>query len=155
MKLFKTFLLPILIASATISCNNAPKNQETTSQVAVAVVDSTNQISETKAADEAKKEVALTLSAMFIDFTLGDAEHYTFKDKTGKIWDFGGCDDENIKFYVELPEAQSNEDNRGFASNKTVQNKWFDLKYVIRDQPEYQDGPMAKVPVIIEAKMQK
>ena len=155
MKSFKTIFYQIILVFALVSCNNAVKKQETSSQNVVAGIDSTNQISETKAAEEAKKEAALTLSAMFVEFTLGDAEHYTFKDKAGKTWDFGSCDDEKVKFYVELPEAQANEDNRGFTSNKALQKKWFDLKYVIREQPQYQDGPVAKVPVIIEATIQK
>ena len=151
----KSIFFQILVFSAFVSCNNRATKQETTSQNAVELIDSIKQISEVKAVKDASKEAALTLSAMFMSFTLGDAEHYSFKDKSGKMWDFGGCDDKNVKFYVELPDDKANEDNRGFTTNKTLQNKWFDLKYVIREQPQYQDGPMAKVPVIVEATMQK
>lgn len=149
MKSIHSFLLSILFVSAFISCKNEASKQNTSSQTAVTTTDSPK----TEVASDTTKEAVLSLNAMFVDFTLGDAEHYTFKDKSGKSWDFGGCEDEKIQFAKELPEAQANENNRGYGSNKTLQNKWFDLKYVIREQPQYQDGPMAKVPVIIEATM--
>ena len=155
MKLFKTILMPILLVFAFISCKNEASKQNTSSQNVVTTTGSAKTMAVPDATKETAKEEVLSLNAMFVDFTLGDAEHYSFKDKAGKTWDFGGCEDEKVKFAVELPEAQANEDNRGFGSNKTLQKKWFDLKYVIREQPQYQDGPMAKVPVIVEATMQK
>ena len=154
MKSFKSIFLPILVVFAFMSCKNGASKQDTaTTNVAIAT-DTAKTMADNMANDKSKDAV-LTLSAMFVDFTLGDAEHYTFKDKAGKTWDFGGCEDEKLQFAKELPEAQANEDNRGFGSNKALQNKWFDLKYVIREQPQYQDGPMGKVPVIISATMQK
>ena len=152
---FKTFLFQILVVSAFVSCNNVAKKQEASSQNAIEVIDSIKQIAANNAAIETSKEAVLSLSAMFVDFTLGDAEHYTFKDKSGKMWDFGGCVVKNFTFSEELPESEANTTNQGFGSNKALQKKWFDLKYVIRDQPQYQDGPMAKVSVILEATMQK
>ncbi len=153
MKSFKSILIFILVVAAFISCNNTATKQDTSSQNVTVSADSAKTMAETNMAKDSAKEEILSLTAMFVDFTLGDAEHYAFKDKAGKSWDFGGCEEENIKFAVELPEAQANEDNRGFGSNKALQKKWFDLKYVIRNQPQYQDGPMAKVPVIVAATM--
>ncbi len=155
MKSIKSIFILILVVGALVSCKNAPSKQDTTSQNVVVSAESTKKMAETNIAKDSGKEEILSLTAMFVDFTLGDAEHYSFKDKAGKSWDFGGCADEKVKFAVELPDAQANEDNRGFGSNKALQKKWFDLKYVIRNQPQYQDGPMAKVPVIVEATMQK
>ena len=151
MKSFKSIFILILVVAAFISCNNTAPKQDTTSQNVAIAADA----AKTTTSNSGTNEAVQSLTAMFVDFTLGDAEHYSFKDKAGKTWDFGGCEDEKIRFALELPEAQANEDNRGFGSNKTLQNKWFDLKYVIRNQPEYQDGPMAKVPVIVSATMQK
>ncbi len=151
MKLIKTFILPLLVVSVCFSCNNAGSKPNTTTQNGVATIDSIKAISEGKRTKDTAKEEILSITAMFVDFTLGDAEHYTFTDKAGKTWEFGGCDDKKNQFAVELPEAQANEANQGFGGNKALQKKWFDLKYVIRTQPEYQDGPMAKVPIIVEA----
>lgn len=151
MKSFKSIFILILVVAAFISCNNTAPKQDTTSQNVAIAADA----AKTTTSNSGTNEAVQSVTAMFVDFTLGDAEHYSFKDKAGKTWDFGGCEDEKIRFALELPEAQANEDNRGFGSNKTLQNKWFDLKYVIRNQPEYQDGPMAKVPVIVSATMQK
>lgn len=155
MKSIKILALPALFVAILISsCNNSAAKQEATTANAVTKTDTAKIVAETPAKDTAKEEV-LTLNAMFVSFTLGDAEHFTFKDKSGKMWDFRGSDEPTLKFAEELPEAKANETNQGWTSNKALQKKWFDLKYVCRMQPEYIDGPMAKVPIIIEAKMQK
>lgn len=85
---------------------------------------------------------------MFKEFSLGDASHYIFKDKAGKIWDFADCKDKQFSFGVELPASKANTENQGWSSNKTLQGKWFELTYEYVSQPEYQDGPMAKMPII-------
>jgi hypothetical protein len=107
----------------------------------------------TTPAEAAGNEQIQTLNAQFVDFSLGDTEHYIFKDKAGKTWEFGGCDDQTVKFGKELPASEANETNQGWGVNKDLQNKWFDLKYVVRKQALYQDGPEGDVPVIVEAKM--
>lgn len=155
MKSIKILALPALFVAILISsCNNSAAKQEATTANAVTKTDTAKIVAETPAKDTAKEEV-LTLNAMFVSFTMGDAGHFTFKDKSGKMWDFGGSDEPTLKFAEELPEAKANETNQGWTSNKALQKKWFDLKYVYRMQPEYIDGPMAKVPIIIEAKMHK
>ena len=144
MKSSKTVLLACLLAAALFACNNAAPNPEATATETA--TDSSS------AATSAANETVLTLNAMFVGFSLGDAEHYNFKDKDGKEWDFGGNDDTSVSFGQELPEAEANETNQGWASNKALQGKWFDLKYAIRQQPQYLEGPIGDVPVIIEAK---
>jgi hypothetical protein len=150
MKSIKLFVLPILLVSALFACKNAEKKPENTN--VAPSKDTVKVATEAQSAKDTIKETTLMLTAMFVDFTLGDAEHYSFKDKAGKTWDFGGCDDKSIEFAEELPEAKTNETNQGWTSNKSLQKKWFDLKYVIRNQPQYEGGPMTKVPIIVEAK---
>lgn len=149
MQSITTKILACLVAVSLFACNgNAPAPETTTSTTETPTADTTSVANAAPATDGK----VLTLNAMFVEFSLGDAEHYSFKDKAGKDWDFGGCEDASVKFSQELPEAEANETNQGWSSNKALQNKWFDLKYVIRQQPQYQDGPMGEVPVIVEAK---
>ena len=140
-KVFVCFLVATLFA-----CNsNSPTTADATAETGTPAADSMT-------ATPAANETVMTLNAMFVEFSLGDAEHYSFKDKTGKDWDFGGCDDASVQFSQELPEAEANESNQGWTSNKALQGKWFDLKYVVRQQPQYLEGPIGDVPVIVEAK---
>ncbi|OWY20257.1 hypothetical protein C7N43_21885 [Sphingobacteriales bacterium UPWRP_1] len=115
---------------------------------------------ETPTADSEKKEAEATtpattepqtVKAQFVNFTLGDAEHYVFKDEKGEELDFGGCDDKNVKFGVELPEKEANETNQGWGANKSLQNKWFNISYIVRKQPLYTEGPEGDVKVIVKA----
>lgn len=152
MKSITSFVLPILLVSILFSCNNAGTKQEKTNTNVAPPTDLANAATAVTPAKDTIKETILTLTAMFVDFSLGDAEHFNFKDKAGKTWDFGGCDDKSTNFAEELPEAKANETNQGWTSNKSLQKKWFDLKYVIRNQPQYEGGPMTKVPIIVEAK---
>lgn len=141
----KTSLLALFLMAALVACQNtASKSGDATDTPAD---------TENTEAPAPSEEKIMTLTAQFVEFSLGDAEHYLFKDKAGKTWDFGGCVDENVQFAEELPAEQADETNQGWGSNKKLQNKWFDLKYAIRQQPQYIDGPVGDVPVIIEAKM--
>lgn len=136
-------LTAILLATVLLACNgNAPKPEETADVVTTA---------DTTAAAATNDQV-LTLTAKFVDFELGDASHYSFVDKAGKTWDFGRCEDESLDFAKELPESEANETNQGWTSNKDLQGKWFDLKYVIKQEEMYIDGPVGDVKVILEAK---
>lgn len=145
MRLIKPFVLPILLVSTLISCNNSdPKKEETT-----AVTDSTKNVVENKNAGDSLKNT-LRLTARFVDFTLGDASHFMFKDEAGKEWDFAGNNDTVYKLAVELPKKLSNEKNQGWGPDKAMQGKWFNLSYVYRTEPQYPDGPMAKVAVITQ-----
>jgi hypothetical protein len=87
-----------------------------------------------------------------VEFTLGDASHYIFKDSAGKTWDFADNKDSHSAFAIEVPAKKANEKNQGFSSNKALQGKWFRIRYSYSMQPQYQDGPMANVPIIMEAK---
>jgi hypothetical protein len=93
----------------------------------------------------------LTVKARFVEFSLGDAEHYVFEDQTGKTLEFAGSECEKFNFTRELPANESDETNQGWGSNKELQGKWFTLTYLKREQPEYTDGPVALVDIITDA----
>ena len=143
-------LLSIIVfslAATLFSCNDSSKKQEETKTTA----DSSKTVREIKpAADTAKN--SMQVSAQFVEFSLSDASHFIFKDQSGKSWDFGGNEDKSFAFNIELPKNKTNDSNQGWGSNTALQGKWFDITYVMRDQPEYQDGPMAKVAVITQVK---
>lgn len=141
----KNFILLVFLLAATAACQNTGSQQQD------AATDETAQTAE-ETSTTAKDEKTMTLKAKFVEFTLGDAAHFIFEDEAGKQWDFGGCDDDSMGFARELPEAEANTSNQGWGSNEALQNKWFDLKYVIRVQPLYIDGPDGEVMVITEAK---
>ncbi|MBL7814729.1 MAG: hypothetical protein JNL70_06960 [Saprospiraceae bacterium] len=145
--------LTILSFVALVACKNNATKPEATTNAPVVAADTTKPAMSAEPDKASVKENVMTLNAMFVEFTLGDAEHYTFKDKAGKTWNFGGCTDESVKFGEELPESKANSSNQGWTSNKKLQKKWFDLKYVVRKQPLYIDGPEGDVLVITEAKM--
>ncbi len=96
---------------------------------------------------------AFEIKARFNNFTLGDVEHYEFTDAEGHEWDFRSIEDKTYEFAVELPKNKSNDENQGWGSNKSLQGKWFNIKYVNREMPEHEDGPMVKLPVVVEIKM--
>ena len=151
MKTIKFVAIQLLILFVLASCNNTPtKEKETKDTTVVSSIDS----SKKQVADTSKKN-ELTITAMFVEFSLGDASHYTFKDQTGKIWDFADCKDKQFSFGIELPAKKTNTENQGWSSNKTLQGKWFELTYEYVTQPEYQDGPMVKVPVITKASLKQ
>ena len=91
------------------------------------------------------------LKAMFVEFRLGDAEHYLFEDESGGSWDFAGCEDNDLEFARELNDNEADVTNQGWGSNEALQGKWFDLTYIKREQPQYIDGPIATVNIIHKA----
>jgi hypothetical protein len=149
MKTIKSIFF-LFCAAIFLSCNNNTDKQTGTADTNHPK-DSSPKIAANKPSTDPSNNKALTLEAQFVSFSLGDASHYTFKDKTGKLWGFANCKDEAYKFGIELPAKQANETNQGWGSNKTLQGKWFELTYEYVEQPEYQDGPMVKVPVIMKA----
>ena len=91
------------------------------------------------------------VKAKFLEFSLGDASHFSFITDQGKPMDFGGCEAKNVKFSRLLPKAEMNTDNQGWGSNKELQGKWFLLTYKIVEREMYIDGPIGKVKVITKA----
>ena len=151
MKTIKFVVIQLSILILVISCNNTPaKQKETKDTTAVTPIDT----SKKQLADSFKKNEQ-TITAMFVEFSLGDAPHYTFKDHDGKTWDFADCKDKQFSFGVELPTNKANTENQGWSSNKALQGKWFELTYEYVTQPEYQDGPMVKVPIITKASLKQ
>ena len=136
---FLTFILVVVF----FACNNTSPNDAPSAE--------SSNTADTVAVPSPSNEKVMILNARFVEFSLGDAPHYIFEDKNGKMWDFGGCDDTSVSFEKELSEAEADESNQGWSSNTDLQNKWFDIKYVIRQQPQYLEGPIGDVPVIIEA----
>ncbi|MDW3194292.1 MAG: hypothetical protein R8G66_18095 [Cytophagales bacterium] len=152
----KNLLLLFLSFAFLISCTDNRKRQnekESVSRVKEST-DSVKVISE----PESKTELgngSFTLKAKFINFRLGDAEHYGFEDDSGKYWNFAGCRDETHYFAEELDDNETDESNQGWGPNKELQGKWFLLTIVKEEQPEYIDGPMAMVDIIQEATLIK
>ena len=103
--------------------------------------------------DTFQKDTVLQVRAKFIKYEMGDASHFTFEDEKGNIWDFGGSEDKDHEFAIEIQEEKQNEQNQGWTSNPDLKGKWFNLKYIYRLQPQYQDGPISRVPVIMEAEL--
>jgi hypothetical protein len=139
MKTLIILVLQILLGLALFSCNQPTAKQgEASTEMPTA-------------ADSSTVKNVEVLTAKFIEFELGDAPHFIFEDQSGKTWDFAGNEDPHYPFAEELPENLANETNQGWTSDKSLQGKWFDIKYEYRTQPEYPDGPMASVPIILEA----
>ncbi len=156
MKTVKILLAQLLIIVVVASCNNiAVQQKETKDTLIITSTDTSQKSVVSKPTTDTIKKNELSITAMFIDFSLGDASHYIFKDKAGKVWDFANCKDTKFSFGVELPVSKANEENQGWTSNKSLQGKWFELTYAFVTQPEYQDGPMAKVPVITKVILKK
>lgn len=154
MKKIKCVAIPLLIIFIAASCNNnIPKEKETKDTIVVASIDSSNKPATAKPTSDSSSKKELMITAMFVDFSLGDASHFTFKDKNNKIWDFAKCTDEKFQFAMELPASKADESNQGWSANKKLQGKWFQLTYEFVMQPEYQDGPIAKVPIITKVSL--
>ena len=136
----KTIALSLLLCLFCYACGNQ---------------NASNKYTEVTPVKADQQDTTKTITAKFVEFTLGDASHFVFEDKSGKQWDFAANKDTHYTFEQELPEGQADESNQGWTSNQALQGKWFDLKYAFVSQPEYQDGPMASVPVILEAKQKE
>jgi len=136
------------ITATILSCNPGKGTDIKVDSTATAI-DTAKKTAEVKAP---VTDSSLQVTAKFVDYTLGDASHFSFEDKTGKEIEFGDNEDTLTKFAVELPKNKANETNQGWGSNKTLQGKWFSIKYVIKKLPQYQDGPLADIKVIVEAK---
>jgi len=104
-----------------------------------------------KNAGDLAKEKATTLVVQFKGFSMGDQPHYLFTDKAGKEWDFVENQDTSIAFSLQLPQKKATERNQGFASNKTLEGKWFSIQYGFSMQPQHETERMANLPVIIKA----
>ena len=107
---------------------------------------------ETESPRETQKDAGKTIKAKFVEFGLGDAQHFIFIDETGKRWDFSGSQEKTLKFEKELPLNEATEENHGWTSNPQLQGKWFQLTYFQTEQELYIGGPMGTVYVIKSAK---
>lgn len=103
--------------------------------------------------DTVNNNSVLVVKAKFLEFELNDASHYIFKDTAGNVWDFGGCEEKDYEFAMELQSEKQNEENQGWKTNPDLKNKWFEIKYSYRNQPKYQDGLVMKVPIILNAEL--
>ena len=136
--------LSILLTTAIFSCNNDPTKKEDDKKT----VDTSKTETGVKPTVDSAN-MSLMVNAKFVDFTLGDASHYTFVDANGKQWDFAENHDSVYKFSVELPKAKSNETNQGWGSDKALQGKWFKITYANKTLQQYEGGPMLQAPVIL------
>src|SRR5688572_7944445 len=93
--------------------------------------DDTDSIIETPV-DTFQKDTVLQVRAKFINYELGDASHFTFEDEKGNVLDFGGSEDKDHEFAMEVQEDKQNEQNQGWTSNPDFKGKWFNIKYIYR-----------------------
>ncbi|MBT8220254.1 MAG: hypothetical protein KJP00_10530 [Bacteroidia bacterium] len=100
---------------------------------------------------EDSNDGSTSVKARFIEFYLGDTEHYIFEDEAGKRWDFAGSQSSKFEFARELDDQEANESNQGWGSNTDLQGKWFKLTYEQREQEQYIDGPIGIVEIISQA----
>ena len=145
MKKINTIAVSLLMIAALVSCNNDSSKKEDGKKTSDSIKPVTNENVPT--IDSANS--SLQVRAQYIEYSLGDASHYIFKDDNGKFWDFAGNEDTTYKFAVELPKGKANSSNQGWGSDKAFQGKWFRITYTKKTQPQYEGGPMAEVPVIL------
>jgi hypothetical protein len=131
-----------------LSCGEKSQKLEQALETPVAeqLTDTPEMVSESESDVETFK-----LKARFVEFRLGDAEHYKFEDEAGKMWDFSGSVSAEFDFTRELLENEADESNQGWGSNTLLQGKWFMLTYFKNEQAQYIDGPMVWVDIIGEA----
>ncbi|MFT6946898.1 MAG: hypothetical protein ACJARP_001318 [Vicingaceae bacterium] len=92
-----------------------------------------------------------SVRAKFKEFSMGDAVSYDFETESGENIDFAGKAFIDVEFGVLLPESEMNSENQGWRTNTNLQDKWFKISYIEREQPLYINGPIGKVKVIIKA----
>ncbi len=146
--LAKSFFFLLLLTIG--ACQNTPASEQNATADNIPADSTTTAESSSPASGQ-----ELSLTAKFVRFSLGDASHFIFEDKTGMTWDFAGSEDQGYVFEAELPEAEADESNQGWGSNPALQGKWFDLRYEYRMEPLYPDGPIDSVMYILEAKMKE
>jgi hypothetical protein len=139
---------------ALSSCSKSPKenNSTTTGNKTAPTTTETRPASDNKKENSEKplNKGVETVKAKFTDFSFGDTEHYIFTDDSGKEYDFGGNESDK-DFAVELSKEETNDTNQGWAVNDKLKGKWFNIKYEVRKQAQYEGGPVADVAVILEA----
>lgn len=150
MKIILPITLLVLLFSA---CESSAEKAVVTKQ------EKEREVAEVAPVQQPKKEKApkleegpMKLRAQFVDFHLGDANHYIFEDNYGQYHDFSGSM-AGYGFAMGLPEEEMNMDNQGWGANPDLVGKWFDLTYSFRYQEMYIDGPMGDVPIINTAEM--
>jgi hypothetical protein len=161
---FLLLTIVLLVSCSEVSEKNLENDPISDSEISIDSVDITNlsdlidfvDPNELLDSEDSIPEVdplveSFSLKARFVEFHLGDAEHYIFEDESGERWDFSGAESEMFDFTSLLDESEMDESNQGWGSNTELQDKWFDLTYIKREQPQYQDGPMAIVEIISEA----
>jgi hypothetical protein len=148
--MIKQLLILLFVASTFVACNQQAANSNTES---TENKEKTENEEKPKTAENEPAKKGKIIKAKFIAFQLGDASHYMFEDEQGNELDFSQNEDKTHEFARELPEAESNEDNQGWGSQKELQGKWFEIRYEVQQMPMYQDGPVGDVEVILEAKL--
>lgn len=153
MKVYKILWVQVFSVILFISCNEAATTKSNNEKIASPP--DTLKINPAEKNEINANDKTLSITAKFIDFSLGDIPHYNFIDKTGKFWDFTDNKETQYKFSAELPANKANETNQGWTSDKTLQGKWFNIKYTYVDGRKLTDGNMDTVAIILEAKMKQ
>lgn len=151
----KKILLLTVVLFAFIACNtdkstaNTSNDEDTKKEKKDSAKAEEKDVADLQVGQEEDNVVKLK----FVGFMLGDAPHYDFVDEEGKEWHFGANVDKEHLFYVELSDAESNMDNQGMGPDPKLLNKWFMITHEVQEMPQYQDGPMGDVEVIVDAKL--
>ena len=143
----KKLFFAFCCAASIISCNNADKTTDAKKDTVATTTIDTSRDTAAPTPDS-----SISILGKFVEFTFGDAPHYFFETRSGQKIEFGNDEDTLIKFAVELPENKTNAENQGWASAKTLEGKWFNLKYVTKKMVQYEGGPLEDVKVIVAAK---
>jgi hypothetical protein len=144
--IMKKFLAAFLLVSCTFfACNNQAKEEQNE------VIDTRDSIIEAIVKPKVENKEN-TIEARFIEFSLGDREHYIFEDLAGNQLDFASCDSKDFEFSKELEEKMANESNQGWGSNSALIGKWFLLEFQNKNAPAYEDGPMEESKRIVAVK---
>ena len=147
----KLHLLPAICATVLFACNSSDKKTEDTKTSADTSKPTTVVKDQKPPTDTIPGGMQLT--ATFKEFEMGDFSHFIFKDAAGKEWDFRDITDTTIHFALELPANKSNETNQGWAVNKALIGKTFDITYKMEEAEAEPEGPKVKVPVAVKVKM--
>ncbi len=123
---------------------------KTTTEDENEMIDETTEITSEMEEEEVSDSEKTTIKAKFVEFQLGDSEHYVFEDESGKTLDFAGNSSDEYEFAIELSDSEVTDENQGFGSNKELQGKWFNVTYVKKEQSQTigEAGPMVAVEVI-------
>lgn len=137
MKLITFYSCVLFLLHFSTACNHRTNSELTPSSTQARLISINNTPKE-----------SFRIKAKFIDFEMGDIGHYLFEDERGEIWDFTTCTDGEFTFEQTLSKEQYTSFNKGWASNKLLQGRWFLLECGTHEQALYPEGPKEQAQII-------